>query len=275
MATERAANGEIPVEALLAQLRRAAEQDGVEDVDAVVAEFATFVRAQAPRIAAQRAGRRSGVSWSSALLTAGALSVAAFGAVASGLVTNPFLPSTPSFASASDRDPSDGDASDDDGSLEDDVLPVPNVGEATSDGQNPSQSPTDTASDGATDVVAEPIPAIEFTETAPMAFTDPDALAVLAEQRSAGPTPPPSTTPVAPTTIAPDAPAADDPVAAATTSASTPTTAPADATGVTSDTAPTTIPTAVLDASTGPESLVTPTPENQQNQVNTDQGGAG
>ena len=79
----------------------------------------------------------------------------------------------------------------------------------------------------------------------------------------------------APTTIAPVAPAADDPVAAATTSASTHTTAPADATGVTSDTAPTTIPTAVLDASTGPESLVTPTPENQQNQVNTDQGGAG
>ncbi len=273
MATERAANGEIPVEALLAQLRRAAEQDGVEDVDAVVAEFATFVRAQAPRIAAQRAGRRSGMSWSSALLSAGALSVAVFGAVASGLVTNPFLPSTPSYAGATDRD-----ATDRAGGIDGDVLVV-SPGGVTSDGAGSAPGPANDAA--ATDPFVEPAPATEFAETTPMTFTDPDALALLAEQRSAGPTPPPSTTPVAPSTTAPDAPgAAVDPADAATTAATptTPTTAPA---GSAPDATTTTVLAPVLDASTGPESLVTPAPQDQQiqqiqqNQANTDQGGAG
>ena len=277
MATERAANGEIPVEALLAQLRRAAEQDGVEDVDAVVAEFATYVRAQAPRIAAQRAGRRNGLSFSGALLTAGALSVAAFGAVASGLVTNPFLPSTPSGSDVSagtdDRDTGAGDL----------VLAGLDGTGGTSGAADDGQRDTGTADGTATaDTLADPAAATEFTETAPMTFTDPDALAVLAEQRSAGPTPPPSTTPVAPSTTAPDpanaAEPADATTATATTTPSNPSTPSTPSTSAATDTT-TTLPTPVLDASTGPETLVSPSPadqqQSQQNDAFTDEGGAG
>ena len=266
MATERVANGEIPVEALLAQLRRAAEQDGVEDVDAVVAEFATFVRAQAPRIAAQRAGRRGGMSWSGALLTAGALSVAAFGAVASGLVTNPFLPSLPASADATAGD-ADQDADD---AL---VLAGPvGSGDAAADGQA-SNGAAATGDTLAPEVLVETAPAIEFAETAPMNFTDPDALAMLAEQRSAGPTPTPTSTPAAPETSEPDPADPADPADVG----SAPTTAPA------TDATTTTLPAPVLDASIGPETLVSPTPadqqqdqqNSQQNDAFTDQGGAG
>lgn len=262
MATERAANGEIPVEALLAQLRRAAERDGVEDVDAVVAEFATFVRAQAPRIAAQRAGRHSGLSWSGALLTAGALSVAAFGAVASGLVTNPFLPSAASSADATARD-ADQDA--------DDALGLTGlVGSdgTAADGQTPNGTGTGDGSastaTATTVALTEPTPVGAFAETAPMTFTDPDALGSQAPSASCTTS---STTPVAPSTSAAD-PA--DP-------ACTPTTAPA------TDATTTTLPTPVLDASIGPETLASPTPADQQqdqqnshqNDAFTDQGGAG
>ena len=101
VANERASNGDVPVDALLAALRRAAEQDGVEDVDAVVAEFATFVRAQAPQIASQRSTRRQNGPWATAALSAGVLVTAALGAVAGGVVANPFLPGAPDDAAVS------------------------------------------------------------------------------------------------------------------------------------------------------------------------------
>jgi hypothetical protein len=270
--TERATNGEIPVEALLAQLRRAAERDGVEDVDAVVAEFATYVRAQAPRIAAQRAGRRSGLSWSGALLTAGALSVAAFGAVASGLVALPFLPSAASSADATARG-ADQDADDalgltglvgSDGTAADGQA---SNGTGTGDGSASTATAT-------TDALTEPAPVGAFAETAPMTFTDPDALGSQAPSCTTS-----STTPVTPSTNAAD-PA--DPADAACTP-TTPTTPTAPTTAPATDATTTTLPMPVLDASIGPETSVSPTPADQQqdqqnshrNDAFTDQGGAG
>ena len=269
MATERVTNGEIPVEALLAQLRRAAERDGVEDVDAVVAEFATYVRAQAPRIAAQRAGRRSGLSWSGALLTAGALSVAAFGAVASGLVALPFLPSAAFSADATARG-ADQDADDalgltglvgSDGTAADGQA---SNGTGTGDGSASTATAT-------TDALTEPTPVGAFAETAPMTFTDPDALGSQAPSCTTS-----STTPVTPSTNAAD-PADPADAACTPTTPTTPTTAPA------TDATTTTLPMPVLDASIGPETSVSPTPADQQqdqqnshrNDAFTDQGGSG
>ena len=228
MVAERASNDSVPVDALLAALRRAAEEDGVEDVDAVVAEFATFVRAQAPYLASSPAARRSTSSWTTALLAAGALTTAAFGAVASGVVPNPFLGTgTRAMADTSDAsDASDaGDLGDGSGVDGAGVIVAPAV-----DGNGAS-----TPSGGA------PAGAGAHTAT----YTDPDFLAVVAEQRAeqTAETPvPPITTPssdpagdatatTAPTVPAPDEttttqPADDTTTTTTTTTETTTTTAP-------------------------------------------------
>lgn len=111
MANERANNGNVPVDALLAALRRAAEEDGVDDVDAVVAEFATFVRAQAPQLASAAPSRRQGSGWTTAVLAAAALTTAAFGAVASGLVADPLFDTGASGSSSASGDVPDAASS--------------------------------------------------------------------------------------------------------------------------------------------------------------------
>lgn len=223
MVAERAFNDSVPVDALLAALRRAAEEDGVEDVDAVVAEFATFVRAQAPYLASSPAARRSTSSWTTALLAAGALTTAAFGAVASGVVPNPFLGTgTRAMADASDASDA-GDLGDGSGVDGAGVIVAPAV-----DGNGAS-----TPSGGAPAGVGAP------TAT----YTDPDFLAVVAEQRAeqtAETQVPPITTPSsdpagdATATTAPTVPAPDE----------TTTTQPADDTTTTTTTTETTTTTA-------------------------------
>ncbi len=209
MALERTSSGDIPVEKLLAQLRRAAEQDGVEDVDGLVAEFATYVRAQAPRLASQHTmhsgrghsggghpggGRAAGGSKSTALLVVSAVLVLAFGATVSGAIPNLLRPasSTSSHAATSTAE----GVTQDPGSNEADPS-TPASGAAT---QAPDASPVAGQPDAAG---ADPVP---------LYSTDPDALAVLAEQRSEAPTP------AAPTPAAPGTPssgATTDPVDAA------------------------------------------------------------
>ena len=142
-------SGDADIDALLGALRRAAEDDGVEDVDAVVAQFATFVRARAPHLASHHARHRTGrSSWGGATIAAGLLVAAAVGAVASGVVTDPFGGgrSTPAVADgAVDADAASGESVI--------VLPAggasasagPATGGATGDGDIAADDPSDTA----------------------------------------------------------------------------------------------------------------------------------
>jgi molecular chaperone DnaK len=256
VATERTTNGGVPVDALLAALRRAAEDDGVDDVDAVVAEFATFVRAQAPRLVSQRPRRSSHLSWSGSLLAAGAMATAAFGAVASGLVANPFLGGTSSTSTASAS-----------GSGADTV--EPSFG-ATAPSDAPADAPTWAGSSpiasGSSSAAAADVE-IVWSDAPSTAYTDPDALELVAEQRlaSLAPTVEPTVTsdPLADpvTDPLPDplgAPIADpvtdplvDPAAVIDPAGADPTTDTADpdpaTTDPTADTAPT---TTLVDATT-------------------------
>lgn len=214
MAAERASNDNVPVDALLAALRRAAEEDGVEDVDAVVAEFATFVRAHAPHLASAQVTRRSTPSWTTALLAAGALTTAAFGAVASGIAPNPFL-GQGSRASAATADGQDADA------------PPASI-DAVVAGAGATASGT--GSPGVGDATAAPS----------ITYSDPDFLAVVAEQRAEIPdqTLPTITTPTPVTTATTNGSAtpAVDPATGATTTTSTTLPGSAATTATTGDT---------------------------------------
>ena len=182
MAIERANRGDVSVDAVLAALRRAAEDDGIEDVDAVVAEFATFVRAQAPHLASQRLQRRPrGARWRTAAATV-TIAAATVGAFTTGVVSNPFLGTTSIEASAV-SDVSDAfDVSD---------ASTAGVGVDMSDTAPMTGGAASTNTPAADGVGAETIvdePPVELAFSASMTFTDPDALA-LAEQQVAGPVP--------------------------------------------------------------------------------------
>ena len=180
MAIERANRGDVSVDAVLAALRRAAEDDGIEDVDAVVAEFATFVRAQAPHLASQRLQRRPrGARWRTAAATV-TIAAATVGAFTTGVVSNPFVGTTSFEASADASDASDApDAS------------TAGVGVDMSDTAPMTGGAASTNTPAADGVGAETIvdePPVELAFSASMTFTDPDALAI-AEQQVAGPVP--------------------------------------------------------------------------------------
>jgi len=182
VAIERANRGDVSVDAVLAALRRAAEDDGIEDVDAVVAEFATFVRAQAPHLASQRLQHRpQGARWRTAAATV-TIAAATVGALATGVVSNPFLGTTSIEASAA-SDVSDVSAVSD--------ASTAGVGVDMSDTAPMTGGAASTNTPAADGVGAETIvdePPVELAFSASMTFTDPDALA-LAEQQVAGPVP--------------------------------------------------------------------------------------
>lgn len=159
VANERASNGNVPVDALLGALRRAAEQDGVDDVDAVVAEFATFVRARAPHLATASSTRpaRSG-TWTTALLCVGAVATLAIGAVTAGVVSNPLRAGRTATTATADA-PSDPAVA---------LLPSDAPLDGTGTGGAATGRSTNTPDAGAAAVSP---------------FTDPDALAVVAEQQ--------------------------------------------------------------------------------------------
>jgi len=181
VAIERANRGDVSVDAVLAALRRAAEDDGIEDVDAVVAEFATFVRAQAPHLASQRLQRRPrGARWRTAAATV-TIAAATVGAFTTGVVSNPF--GTTSIEASAVSDVSDAfDVSD---------ASTAGVGVDMSDTAPMTGGAASTNTPAADGVGAETIvdePPVELAFSASMTFTDPDALA-LAEQQVAGPVP--------------------------------------------------------------------------------------
>lgn len=220
MAIERANNGNVPVDALLAALRRAAEEDGVDDVDAVVAEFATFVRAQAPQLASAAPSRRQGSGWTTAVLAAGALTTAAFGAVASGLVANPLIDAGVSGSSS-----------------------------ASGDGPEAVSSPTPDLDAPVAVVNARPDAAGPATALDPVASLDPELALVEAQQndieRPAPTDPFVSTNPVVPANPmvstdpdAPGAPTGTAPSNPATTSATTNPSNPSPTTTTTTTTLP-------------------------------------
>ncbi len=239
MALERTSSGDIPVERLLAQLRRAAEQDGVEDVDALVAEFATYVRAQAPRLASRHSmhaggghsggghpgsGRGTGGSKSTAFLAVSAVLVLAFGATVSGAIPNLLLPE--SSTSSNPGSATAEGTTHDSGSDEADPS-TPAAGAAT---RAPDAGP----------VTGQPDVAV--ADLVPLFSTDPDALAVLAEQRSEAPTPAAPTL-AAPTPAAPGTPnpvAITGPVDAADAASTATTDSPDPAAGTTTTTTTTT-----------------------------------
>ena len=201
MAIERANRGDVSVDAVLAALRRAAEDDGIEDVDAVVAEFATFVRAQAPHLASQRLQRRPrGARWRTAAATV-TIAAATVGAFTTGVVSNPF--GTTSIEASAVSDVSDAfDVSD---------ASTAGVGVDMSDTAPMPGGAASTNTPAADGVGAETIvdePPVELAFSASMTFTDPDALA-LAEQQVAGPVPTDTSTTTTTTTALPTPPVAE------------------------------------------------------------------
>ena len=158
MATNHHRSDELPVEALLGALRTAAERDGVEDVDAVVAQFATFIRAQAPRLATQRGPTR----WTPSLTgmisgAAVAAAAAGFVVIGTGVAANPFDNSSGSdSAEAASTTPFWTDPAAP-------VIAVPHPPDANK-------------------VVPEAVVAARAARVSTQ-FTDPDALAVVAEMR--------------------------------------------------------------------------------------------
>ncbi len=215
MATDPRTNGKVQVDALLGALRRAAENDGVEDVDAVVAQFATFVRAQAPHLAvsAHTTPNRSRRGWATATLAVGAIT-AAIGAVVTGAVPNPFLQSpAPASAVAAGGETAGLDAGP---VVVDGGVPSP----GTPGGDAGAIAP-------ATDPATVTEPGISEVGAWQMVFSDPDA-APLADAASL-----PPGDPTAPATVPADTsvPSAPETAAAPTTAA--PTTAPATGPGAT------------------------------------------
>jgi hypothetical protein len=232
VASERIRKGDPSIDDVLAALRRAAERDGVEDVDAVVAQFATFVRAQAPHLASaprrHSSGSRSGGGARTlALLGSAAVIAGLVAGVATGRIANPLRSTTSATADASD------------GTSDDAPLPVgvtPNLGQGggtagsgatgvpapggAGDGGavDPLQSGGETLIEiGADDVVDSPVAA--------MTFSDPDA--VVLDQASAGPTDTSPVSPVSPAAPAMTSPAVTSPgdtTAPATTTTTTTTT---------------------------------------------------
>jgi len=185
VAIERANRGDVSVDAVLAALRRAAEDDGIEDVDAVVAEFATFVRAQAPHLASQRLQRRPrGARWRTAAATV-TIAAATVGAFTTGVVSNPFLGTTSIEASAA-SDVSDASEASDASDASTAGVRVDMSDTAPLTGGAASTNTPAADGVGAETIVDEP--PVELAFSASMTFTDPDALA-LAEQQVAGPVP--------------------------------------------------------------------------------------
>jgi hypothetical protein len=242
--------GDPSIDDVLAALRRAAERDGVEDVDAVVAQFATFVRAQAPHLASapRRHGsgsRSGGGARTLALLGSAAVIAGLVAGVGTGRIANPLRSTTSATADASD------------GTSDDAPLPVgvtPNLGQGggtagsgatgvpapggVGDGGavHPLESGGETLIEiGADDVVDSPVAA--------MTFSDPDA--VVLDQGSAGPTDAAPVSPAAPAMTSPavTSPAVTSPgdtTAPATTTTTTATTATTTTTATTATT--TTVP---------------------------------
>jgi len=196
VAIERANRGDVSVDAVLAALRRAAEDDGIEDVDAVVAEFATFVRAQAPHLASQRLQHRpQGARWRTAAATV-TIAAATVGALATGVVSNPFLGTTSIEASAASDVSDASEASDaSDASTAGVRVDMSDTAPLTG-GAASTNTP---AADGVGVETIVDQPPVELAFSASMTFTDPDALAI-AEQQVAGPVP---TVPTVPTDTTP------------------------------------------------------------------------
>jgi hypothetical protein len=212
MARHRTRNREVPADALLSALRQAAEKDGARDVEAVVAHFATYVRAQAPHLAVtdHRPTPRHRRRVAPAATVVATLAIAGgLGAVASGAVANPFERSPAAVAAPDPGGPGD--------------LPVAGGGGT---GTNRATPGAGGELEPVPETTAPVDPAIAEVVSWQMVFSDPStALAGVGSDPAQPPAPP---TTVSPTTV----PATTVP---ATT---VPGAAPVDTSVVTGDTAP-------------------------------------